>query len=103
MGGRFDVAVILGKFGRWHNVALKGGRSNVVLSGEMVGNRGRFRRGPYFFINLRNHITSFKLGLDRQWIFLGWQAAILGSCFFPLFLDVAWNLSGGWSVNPTIG
>lgn len=103
MGGRFDVAVILGKFGRWHNVALKGGRSNVVLSREMVGNRGGLRRGPYLFIDFGNHVASFKLSLDGEGIFLGWQSAILGSCFFPLFLDVAWNLSGGWSVNPTIG
>ena len=41
------------------------------------------------------------MSLYRKSIFLGWQATILGSSFFSLFLNVSWYLES--SVNPTIG
>lgn len=92
MGGGFDVAVVLGEFGWWHDVGGKRGGADVVLSWEMVGNWSGLRRGPYLFVHLGNHVASFKLGLYGQRVFVGRHGAILGSSFLTLLLDVARNL-----------
>lgn len=95
---------ILRKIGRGHHMTLEFGRDmvNVFLSWELVGNWGRLGRGPNFLVHVGDHLASFKMGLNGQAVFLGWQPTILGSGLLALFLDVSRYLQSGQST-PTMG